>query len=164
MEEVNIVSVYETIIAPNLDNIAKWTEEGLSKQKIAEKLGIGYSTFKRYASNDKALKATIKKSACIRDEAVENALYKRAVGEYVKVKRPVKVKKSEYDPQTGKKIKEWEEVVTAEEEQYIPPDTGANIFWCVNHMGDRYKNNPHQVKINEKKLKIAENKAKKDDW
>lgn len=161
---VNIVSVYETVIAPNLDNIAKWTEEGLSKQKISEKLGIGYSTFKRYASSDKALKATIKKSACIRDEAVENALYNRAIGGYVTVTRPVKVKKIEYDPQTNKKLKEWEDIVMVEEQQYIPPDTGANIFWCVNHMGDRYKNNPHQVDINKKKLKIAQDKAKKDDF
>ena len=58
----------------------------------------------------------------------------------VRIKKHYKVKKIEYDPDTGRKVGEKEELEEVEDEQYIPPDTAAQIFWLTNRKGDRWKN------------------------
>lgn len=155
---------YETHVLPKLLDIAEMVRKGLNEEQIAENIGVAYSTFREYKKKYSALSAALKKEKEARNECVEDSLYTRATGTFVTVKKPVKVKKTEYDPTTGKKVREWEEVVVAEEQQYIPPDTGANIFWLVNHCGDKYKNNPHRIELDKEKLELAKAKAEKEDW
>lgn len=155
---------YETYVLPKLLDIAEMVRKGLNEEQIAENIGIAYSTFREYKKKYPALSAALKKEKEARNECVEDSLYTRATGAFVTVKKPVKVKRAIYDPKTGKKVKEWEEVVVAEEQQYIPPDTGANIFWLINHCGDRYKNNPHRIELDKEKLELAKAKAEKEDW
>lgn len=154
---------YETHIAPHLEKIADLVGQGYSDKKIAESLGISYSTFRVYIKKHSALSAVLKKEKGARNVTVENSLYKKATGFYVTVVKHIKCKQTEYDPLTGKKVRDYEKLVAVEEQEYIPPDTGANIFWCVNHMGDKYKNNPHKLNLDERRVKLAEEKAK-EEW
>lgn len=155
---------YESLIEPKLPEIGQMTEQGLSEEKIAASLGVAYSTFREYKKKYPALSAVLKKSADARNEVIENSLYESAKGKQVKVKKPVKVRRVEYDPTTGKKVKEYEEVVTAEEEEYIPPNPTSIIFYLTNRLPDKYKNNPAKLKLDEEKLKLAKEKAEKEDW
>ena len=130
---------YETVVLPRLDEIEGMSREGVPEDQIAGALGIAYSTFNEYKKRPE-LSEALKKSRAAADYAVENALFRRCVGHLVKVKKHYKVKKIEFDPDTGRKIAEKEELEEAEDEQYIPPDTAAQIFWLTNRKGDRWKN------------------------
>ena len=45
-----------------------------------------------------------------------------------------KLKRVEYDDQTGKKVREYEEIVTGTEEVYDTPSTTAQQFWLKNRL------------------------------
>ena len=66
------------------------------------------------------------------DAAVEQALFRSAVGGVRPVGKLFKVKRVEYDDQTGKKLREYEEIVQGTEEVYDSPSTTAQQFWLKN--------------------------------
>ena len=68
------------------------------------------------------------------DAAVEQALYQSAVGGVRPVSKLFKLKRVEYDDQTGKKVREYEEIVTGTEEVYDTPSTTAQQFWLKNRL------------------------------
>lgn len=68
------------------------------------------------------------------DAAVEQALFRSAVGGVRPVSKLFKVKRVEYDDQTGKKLREYEEIVQGTEEVYDSPSTTAQQFWLKNRM------------------------------
>lgn len=100
-------------------------------------MGIGYSTFKDYLNRFPAIRAALKKGKAPVDYEVENALYKRATGYTVKLKKPIKVKTTKRI--TGKGEVTEERIEYADEEQYIPPDTTAQIFWLKNRRPDKWR-------------------------
>ena len=51
----------------------------------------------------------------------------------------MKVKTVDYDPETGKKIREAEKWVAVEEEVHIPPQVTAQIFWLKNRKPDQWR-------------------------
>lgn len=130
---------YDTIVLPRLDEIEGMSREGVPEEQIAKALGIAYSTFCEYKKRPE-LSEALKKSREAADYAVENALFKRCVGHKVTITKQFKLKTVEYDRETGRKIAEKEVLQEAEEEQYIPPDTAAQIFWLTNRRSDRWKN------------------------
>ena len=81
-----------------------------------------------------------------KDEArcrrVEDAIYKRARGYKVAVKKTYKVKRVEYDPDTGKKICEREELETGMDEVVVPADVRAGAYWLVNRDPARWQEHP----------------------
>ena len=100
-------------------------------------MGIGYSTFKDYLNRFPAIRAALKKGKAPVDYEVENALYKRATGYTVKLKKPIKVKTTKRI--TGKGEVTEERIEYADEEQYIPPDTTAQIFWLKNRRPEKWR-------------------------
>ena len=66
-------------------------------------------------------------------------MYKKAIGFYAREQKAFKVKTVEYDEATGRKIKEFEELKTAEEVHYFEPDIKAIIFWLKNRKPDIWK-------------------------
>ena len=73
---------------------------------------------------------------------VEDAIYKRARGYKVAVKKTYKVKRVEYDPATGKKISEREELETGIDEVVVPADVRAGAYWLVNRDPARWREHP----------------------
>lgn len=58
------------------------------------------------------------------------------------MKRAFKVKRVEYDEQTGRKVREYEEIETADEEQFIPADVRAMIYYLDNRCRGRWSSKP----------------------
>lgn len=133
-------SKYETHVAPRLEEIRDWCRNGATDEEIAKRLRISYSTFKQYKNEFSAFSAILKESKEIVDAKVENALLERTIGGRVLLKRPFKVKKSFFED--GKKVREVEEIVYADYEEYIIPDTTAQIFWLKNRRPDKWREKP----------------------
>lgn len=100
-------------------------------------MGVGYTTFKEYLNRFPSIRAALKRGKAPVDYEVENALYKRATGYTVKLKKPIKVKTTKRV--TGKGEVTEERIEYADEEQYIPPDTTAQIFWLKNRRPDKWR-------------------------
>ena len=59
--------------------IEGWAKDGLTQQQIANNLGIGLSTLKKYKNKSVAIRTALKKGKEVSDYEVENALYQAAV-------------------------------------------------------------------------------------
>lgn len=130
---------YERWLEPEgLTLIENWARDGLTDEQIAYNMGIAYSTFREWLKKFSAISAVLKKGKEVVDAQVESALYRKAIGFKETVKKPIKVKRIIYDDE-GKKIGEHEEIVTVNEEIYIPPDTTAQIFWLKNRRPDKWR-------------------------
>ena len=114
-----------------------WARDGLTDEQIARNMGVAYSTFRDWIGKFSALSASLKKGKAPVDIEVENALLKRATGYTVKLKKPIKVKTTKRIAGKGEVTEERIEYV--DEEQYIPPDTTAQIFWLKNRRPDKWR-------------------------
>ncbi len=72
-------SKYETHVAGRLDVIRGWCRDGIIEEEIAKRLGVAYSTFKKYKSDYSALSDALKEGKEVADYRVENALYEKAL-------------------------------------------------------------------------------------
>ena len=127
-----------------LESIRRLAEEGLSDDEIAIRSGIGVPLFRRWKKRCSEFAAAIALGRSASDYAVIEALYKKAVGYNVSVAKTYKLKHVDYDPDTGKKIREYEELATAVDESYIPPDLRAETFWLKNRQPDRWQDKPER--------------------
>ena len=59
--------------------IEGWAKDGLTQQQIANNLGIGLSTLKKYKNKSVAIRTALKKGKEVSDYEVENALYQAAI-------------------------------------------------------------------------------------
>jgi len=122
-----------------LVRIQGWARDGLIMKQIAKNMGIGLSTLKEWRQRFPELEKTLEQGKDSADREVENALYKSAIGYTLRIQKPVKVKTVDYDPETGKKIREAEKWVAVEEEVHIPPQVTAQIFWLKNRKPDQWR-------------------------
>ena len=79
-----------------------------------------------------------------RSRLVETAIYRRAKGYKVALKKTHKLKHVEYDPTTGKKVAEWEELATGFEEEHVPADIRAGSYWLCNRDAGRWREHPEE--------------------
>ncbi|WP_302826609.1 transposase [Anaerofustis stercorihominis] len=147
---------YEELVKPRLNEIQSWSEDGLYENQIADKLGIGYSTFNRYKVENEELREVIKKGRLKKPvKELENTLFKKALGFHYKEK-----KITEEIDKDGNEI--TKKVIV---EKYIPPDTGSAIY-LLNNWG-RYKgycNNPAMMELKLRELALKEKKFEEDSW
>lgn len=112
----------------NLKRLAAWTRDGLSEQQMANNLGVHVNTFsraKKHSEYGPAICEALAHGREVADIEVENALYKRAVGyAYDEIKE-------EYEG--GILVKRT--VL----KKFIPPDTGAQVFWLKNRKSDVWR-------------------------
>ena len=80
-----------------------------------------------------------------RSRLVETAIYRRATGYKVALKKTLKLKHVEYDPTTGKKVAEWEELATGFEEEHVPADIRAGSYWLCNRDAGRWREHPDET-------------------
>lgn len=122
-----------------LIKIQGWARDGLIDKDIAHNIGVGYSTLREWKKLYPEIGEALRKGKEVVDRIVENALYKSAIGFMQKIKKPVRIKEVEYDPATGKKVRESEKWVQVEEEIYIAPQVTAQIFWLKNRKPDQWR-------------------------
>ena len=77
-----------------------------------------------------------------RCKRVEDALYRRACGYKVKLKKSFKVKSSDYDRDTGKKVSEREDLREGFEEVHIPADIRVCAYYLNNRDPSRWREHP----------------------
>ncbi len=75
---------------------------------------------------------------------VEDALYRRACGYKVKLKKSFKVKVVEYDPETGRKAAEREDLKDGFEEVHIPADVRVGAYYLNNRDPVRWREHPKE--------------------
>ena len=97
-----------------------WARNGLKDTLIAKNMGITAKTLYEWKNKYSDICEALKKGKEPADIEVEDALFKAAIGYYVTVKEPIKVK-------TKKQLKdkgtiEEEHVEFIEKETYIPPN------------------------------------------
>lgn len=145
-------SKYESHVAPYLDKIALWAENGASQAEIANKLGMGVSTFKKYlALGEKGeqpyvdLVDRLTRANETPDDNVEACLYKSATGYNAVIQKTFKVKEVIYNEETGRKIRETEKLVTGHDEVHVPANVTAQMFWLTNRRGDKWRYKPEPV-------------------
>ena len=139
-------SKYDTHVIPQLDAISTWAKNGATTKEVASKLGIAYSTFRNYLNAGKAgderysaLSASFTR-ACVRPDAeVTAALFRKTQGYNAQIKKHYKVKRIQFDAQTGKKVAEIEELVEVFDEVHVPADTTAQMFWLTNRIPEEWK-------------------------
>ena len=122
-----------------------WARNGLSQEQIANNIGIRRQTLTEWMKRFPVISDAIRTRAKdISDIEVENALRKKALGYTITVNKPIKVRKVEYDD-SGHRVKEYEEIVQAEEDVHVPADTQAAIFWLKNRKPDDWRDKREYV-------------------
>ena len=132
---------YREVVEPRLDEIKAWARDGVSEEEMAKRLGIAYSTFRNYKDMNLAFSAALKKNKEHYDNQVVDSLHKSTIGGVVELTIPMKIKKTFFN-KFGKKEREEEEIVYVKTQEYIRPDTMAQMYWLNNRQGFKWKQKP----------------------
>ena len=118
--------------------LVTWGEDGLTDREIAKAIGVAESTLYDWKRKHPEISEAIKRGRVGALVQIRNALRERAKGGIVTVKKPMKMKCREYDPETGKCILDKDVIEYVEEEVYIPPDTGSLKFYLTNRDAEHW--------------------------
>jgi hypothetical protein len=149
-------------VKENLFLVQMWCRDGMLEKDIAKKLGVSVSTFEEYKKKYPELSKALQKSREIADYEVENSLYKKCIGHYVRVGKAFKCKEIFYDDE-GRRC-EREEVKTVEVDEFIPPDTMAIAIWLNNRKPDKWRRNANKEKLDEKRFEHGKEIDGKKYW
>lgn len=138
----------EDIIKDNLELIGTMVEDGSTDKEIAKKIGIGYSTYRKYKAQDNDLKQVIAEGKDKKNQAVEQALYKCCIGYsyYEEVISKVKTQRVE-----NGQVLEDEGVKISNVKKYKGPDLAAQKYWLNNKQKTKWSEDPNKT-VNDKKL------------
>lgn len=116
-------SIYDTVIAPHIDEIKEGVKNGATVKEIANALGIAESTLNKYKAEKKELKAAFARGRASIVIEVRGALLKKALGFEYKEEKKV-----------ARKDADGENVVTIEEfKRYSPPSETAAAMILRNY-------------------------------
>lgn len=128
------------ITEDGLLQIEGWARDGLIDEQIAKNIGISRTTFYEWVKRFPNIADALKKGRAPVDIEVENALLNCALGFIKTVRKPFKVKKKTRYPDG--KVEETEIIEYADEDEYIPPNTTAQIYWLKNRKPDDWRDKP----------------------
>lgn len=163
---------YETHVKPYFNEIREWCRT-MTENQIAEKLGVGASTFQYYKSQFSELSEILKTSR--QDLVVElrSALIKKAKGyEYTEkkviteeVKWPeelyVLLKEAGF---SDEQIERSKLVKTEVSHKYQGPDVAAINLALKNYDKENWANDPQMMKLREKELELRERQIESNEW
>lgn len=148
-------SKYETHVLPHLEKIIAWAKAGVTAKDIAAQLHIAYSTFRKYIDEGQdgderyaALSAAFAQACEVSDDAVENALFRRAVG--------ITYEETTYERVLNKETGAYEEVCTKRVTKFIPPDPTSAMFWLTNRKPDCWKYKPEPKAASDENTGVIE--------
>jgi hypothetical protein len=107
-----------------------YAREGFNDKQIADKLGIGLSSFYKYQREFSEFLESIKKGKAPVDFKVESALLKRALG-YTYEEKTTETRIDEQGNEKPAVVK------TVKKE--VPPETGAIAFWLKNRKPEKWR-------------------------
>ena len=143
--------------------IRAWARDGLTYEQIAKNIGICRDTLNEWKNQYTDISDALKKGRDIADIEVENALFKKAKGYNIEVKKTFKVRCVEYDEVTGKKKREYEKLEVGTDEVHIPADTTAQIFWLKNRKPQEWRDRiENKVELSGKVVNIVDDVAECD--
>ena len=119
--------------------IQGWARDGLTDKDISKNMRIGVSTLKEWKNRFEEIREALRIGKDAADRVVENALYKSATGYTIEVTEPVKLKRTIYDEETGRKIREYEEIAQVTKQLHFPAQVTAQIFWLKNRKPDQWR-------------------------
>lgn len=128
-----------------IELLTAWARDGLSMEEIARKMGISRKTLYSYMDSSLHILHSLRKGKEESDSEVENTLFKKCNGFIQEVLKPMKIRKAEYDPETGKKICDYDEIVYVKDQIYVQPDTVAIKYYLSNRKPDKWKDKIEQV-------------------
>lgn len=149
----------EELIKDNLSLIESMVSDGLPDKEIAEKLGMSYSTFRRYKTQNSDLKAAIAQGKDRRNQKVVESLYKCCTGYTYYEEVPTKIKK-EVMAEDGQTVLVQEDVKLSKVKKYKGPDLAAQKYYLNNRDKTRWKDDPNKVENDKKLIKIKEKEVK----
>ncbi|EPY6492392.1 Xaa-His dipeptidase [Clostridium sporogenes] len=144
----------EEIIKNSLDIIETMVEQGKTDKQIAEKIGIGYSTYRRYKSSNSDLKEVISQGKDKKNQSVEQALFNNAIGYHYTEEVATKVK-YETITEDGTVLSK-EDVKISKVRKYKHPDLLAQKYWLNNKDKLHWKDDPYKVSNDKKLTKLKE--------
>ena len=139
MEEMAKSKAEKWLEPDGLLRIEGWARDGLTEEQIAKNMGVSRSTLSDHNIKYPHIIRAIKNSKEVADREVENALFNKATGYTVKLKKPMKMRHVEYDEVSGRKVAEYERIEYIEEEVHVPADTTAQIFWLKNRKPNEWR-------------------------
>lgn len=132
-----------------LESVRKLAEEGFSDEEIAARSGLELSVYREWIKKNPDFAEAVDLGKSNSDFYVIKALYKKATGFNVGLKKTYKLKRVEYDPETGKKLREFEELATGVDETYVPGDLNAEKFWLKSRQPDRWSEQAERAESEE---------------
>ncbi len=121
-----------------LETIRKLAEDGLSDTELAAAVGLTLEELERWRKRLPKFREAIELGRREADFDVIEAVYKKATGYNVSTTKTHKLKHIDYDPTTGKKLREYEELAEGTDIDYVAPDLRAGIFWLKNRQPERW--------------------------
>lgn len=122
--------LYEKYVKGKETELVEFCTNGADLKSIAAFLGCGLTTVKTLKREYPEVKRLIEEGCQVADEAVESALYRRAIG-YDAEDTVTEVKVSpDGSAQT---------TFVRKTKKHIPGEVGAMIFWLKNRMGNKWK-------------------------
>lgn len=136
MSKVGRKSKYYDYVQPYLKRIEHLCRMGATEEEICKKLGVSVDAFIEYKRKFPELIESLKRGKSDADDAVEAALFKRAIGYTTE-----EVKTNTYVDNNNNQ-KQFRTSITRE----IPPDTTAAIFWLKNRRPEKWRDR-HELGI-----------------
>lgn len=145
---------YKKLIEPYLDDIAQMALT-MSEEQIAQTLGVGYSTFKRYKKDNEPLRDALKKGRKALVIELKSKLIEKAKGfDYLETKT-IKVRNGK-----GELV-----VIRVEEnKKHATPDVAALNLLLKNYDKENWANDPQTLELRKKELELAEKKLENSEW
>ena len=126
------VKVDQWLTRDNLRRLFVWAQSGYTDSELADLMNIHRATFYKWREKYAVISDTITRGRALACDKVESELFARTQGKIVKLTEDVKIRRVEYDPMSGHKLREFEEIEPAEKEIYVPADVRAQIYFLNN--------------------------------
>lgn len=129
---------------------------GATDKDMADFFEVNPDTITEWKNKFPEFSVSLKAGKDIADMHLASKLYNRAEGAEWIQEQAFKVKKTKYE--NGKKIEDYEEVVTVPVKMAAPPDTTALIFWLKNRKSSAWRDkieHDHTITIEKLNQTIA---------
>ena len=135
----------EWLTEDGLGKLEAWRRNGLTKEEVAHNIGCSLSTLKDWEKKYPAISAALSRGREEADMIVENSLFKTANGYTVRLAKTIKLRKTEFNEETGRKVREEEYLADGFEEMHVPANERAQEFWLKNRKPEVWRDKPAEI-------------------